>query len=48
MRRLLVYLTSVEGSDSTISDEEVLAIMPAPQTLVEMDRDATFHLLGTM
>ena len=47
MRRLLVYLTSGEGGDSTVPDEEALAFMPAPQTLVEMDRDATFHLWGT-
>ena len=47
MRRLLVYLTSGEGGDSTVRDEEALAFMPAPQTLVEMDRYASFHLFGT-
>ena len=47
MRRLLVYLTSGEGGDSTVPDEEALAFMPAPQTLVEMDRHAQFHLFGT-
>ena len=47
MRRLLVYLTSGEGGDSTVPDEEALAFMPAPQTLVEMDRYAHFHLFGT-
>ena len=44
MRRLLVYLTTGEGGDSTVSDEEVLAFTPAPQTLVEMDRDPLLHL----
>ena len=47
MRRLLVYLTSGEGGDSTVSDEELLAFTPAPQTLVEMDRAPGFHLLWT-
>ena len=44
MRRLLVYLTSGEGNESTVSDEEASAFMPAPQTLVEMDRAAYIHL----
>ena len=48
MRRLLVYLTTgCEGSDSTVSNDEALAFMPAPQTLVEMDREPWFHLIGT-
>ena len=47
MRRLLVYLTSGEGDESTLSDEDVLAFMPAPQTLVEMDRDPWFHFWNT-
>ena len=42
-----MYLTSGEEGDSPVSDEEVLAIMPAPQTLVEMDRDPFLHVLGT-
>ena len=46
MRRLLVYLTSGEGGNSAVSDEEAVAFMPAPQTLMEMDRAAWFHLWG--
>ena len=44
IRRLLVFLTSDEGFPST---EEVLAFMPAPQTLVEMDRAPWLHLWHT-
>ena len=42
-----MYLTSGEGKDSTVSDKEALAFIPAPQTLVEMDRAPFMHLWGT-
>ena len=47
MRRLLVYLTSGDGGDSTVTDEEALAIMPSPTTLVEMDRAVYFQVWHT-
>ena len=42
-----MYLTSGEGKDPTVSDKEALAFIPAPQTLVEMDRAPFMHLWGT-
>ena len=37
--RLLVYLTSPEGQEPV----EAAAFMPAPQTLIESDRDAALQ-----
>ena len=42
IHRLLIFLASAEGHEP-VAREEVVAFMPTPQTLIEIDRQPWFQ-----